>query len=53
VGEIGGKVSRPCGPVLSFLKDALRAPFYSERRRYFQHACIIKLKGLRTKEVKI
>jgi hypothetical protein len=43
----------PFGPVFRFLKDALKAPFYSERRRYFQHACIIKFEGLRTKEVKI
>jgi hypothetical protein len=35
------------------LKDALRAPFYLERRRDFQLACIIKLKGLEIKEVKI
>jgi hypothetical protein len=43
-GEIGGYLSRPCGPVFRFLKDALEAPFYSERRLYFQHACIIKTK---------
>jgi hypothetical protein len=36
------------------LKDALGAPFISERSRYsFQHACIIKFEGLRIKEVKI
>jgi hypothetical protein len=36
------------------LKDALGAPFISERSRYsFQHACIINFEGLRIKEVKI